>query len=235
MGDEPTTPPVDPQAGKTEDPQPQAGTQTTPEPQAGDGQDTTISLDEAKKLRSESANLRKRLKEFEALNTELKTFKEKIEQDKLTDTEKQTVASQKREQQLSEYQLQNSELTRQLQEVRVTNEVFKQASKLSIIDIDAAAKLLDSSQIEYDDNGSPTNIDALLKDMVGKRTWLLAKQQAPSAGGSTNPSRTQASAPTQLTEEYVKRIAQNPAEFNSLPPERQQEIQAFIGKMTRFR
>jgi hypothetical protein len=216
MGEE-NTPPVDPQAGKTEDPQPQAGSNTTPEPQAGDGQET-ISLEEARKLRSEASNLRKRLKEFESLNTELKTFKEQKEAEKLSDVEKQTLAQKKLEQQLAEQQTKNNELLRQLQENRVNNEVFKQASKLNIIDIDAASKLLDSSQIEYDDTGNPTNIDALLKDLVKQRSWLVGKQQSqPMSGGPTNPSRSHSSAPPDLSwdvigkmsrEEYAARSAE---------------------------
>src|SRR2546430_219131 len=65
MGETPTSTP--PQAGDadTQSLQPQAGTLSTSEPQAGEGTNETISLEEAKKLRSEAASLRKRLKAFE--------------------------------------------------------------------------------------------------------------------------------------------------------------------------
>lgn len=233
MGDEPNTPPADPQAGKTGDPQPQAGNNTTPEPQAGEGQDFLtgqISLEEAKKLRSESANLRKRLKEFEALNTELKTFKERIETEKLSDDEKREAARTKLEQQLSEHQNSNSNLLRELQEQRVTNEVYRQASRLNIIDLDAAARLIDSSKIDYDDSGNPTNIDDLLKDMIKQRSWLVGKAPTQTSGGATNPSRSQTGTPVELTEEYVKSLMNNPEEFRKLTPEQQQRISAWIGK-----
>jgi hypothetical protein len=218
-----TTPPVDPQAGKAEDPQPQAGNNTAPEPQAGDGNET-ISLEEARKLRSEASNLRKRLKEFEASHNELKTFKEQTEASRLSDTEKQTLAQKKLEQQLAEHQSQNNELLRQLQETRINNEVFKQASKLNIIDIDAASKLIDASQIEYDDAGNPTNIDALLKDLVKQRSWLVNKQpaQQTSAGGATNPSRSQSSAPQALSWDVISAMTRE--EYAA----RGQEIQRWI-------
>lgn len=226
----------EPQAGDTENPQPQAGTNTTPEPQAGEGSETSISLDEAKKLRSEASNLRKRLKEFEALTTELKTFKEQVDAEKLSDTEKQTLAQKKIEQQLVEFQSQNGTLLKQLQEARVTNEVLKQSSKLNVIDIDAASKLLDASRIEYDESGSPTNVDTLLKELVKARPWLAGKAQTQTSGGATNPSRSQSSYPIELNYEYVSKLMQNPTEFNALSPERQKEITAWIGrKYTRFR
>jgi hypothetical protein len=220
------TPQADPLAGKAEDPQqPQAG--TIPEPQAGN---ETISLDEARKLRSEASNLRKRLKELDAAHAELKTFKEQTEASKLSDQEKQTLAQKKLEQQLAEHQTQNSGLLKQLQEARITNEVFKQASKLNIIDVDAASKLIDGSRIEYDDNGNPTNIDILLKDLAKARPWLIGKQQqVQSSGGATNPSRSQTSGPQTLTKEYVHKVLQGGKDaYNALSLEEQQRISAFI-------
>ena len=220
------TPQADPLAGKAEEPQqPQAGT-TTPEPQAGS---ETISLDEARKLRSEAANLRKRLKELDSAHTELKTFKEQSEAAKLSDAEKQVLAQKKLEQQLADHQSQNSGLLRQLQEARITNEVFKQASKLSIIDVDAASRLIDGSRIEYDDNGNPTNVEVLLKDLAKARPWLVGKQQVQSSGGATNPSRSQTSGPQTLTKEYVHKILQGGKDaYNNLSLEEQQRISAFI-------
>lgn len=223
-----TTTSADPQAGKTEDPQPQAGTTTTPEPQAGEGSET-ISLDEAKKLRSEASNLRKRLKEFEALNTELKTFKDQKEAESLSAQEKQALAQKKIEQQLSEHQSQNSDLIRQLQESRINNEVFKQSNKLNIIDIDAASKLIDASRIDYDESGNPTNIDSLLKELVKARPWLVSKPPIQSSGGATNPSRSQTSGPQQITKEYVEQIQRGgPSAWSGLPEDEQKRISAFI-------
>jgi hypothetical protein len=226
--DETTTPPVDPQAGGTGDPQPVAATQTTTDPHAGDDEQP-LSLSEARKIRSESTNLRQRLKDAEKLAAELKAFKEQTEAAQLSDQEKQTLAQKKLEQQLAEHQSSNSELARQLLEARINNEVFKQASKLNIIDIDAASKLIDGSRIDYDESGNPTNIDALLKDLTKQRPWLVGKASPGNSGGATNPSRSQTSGPQQITKEYVQQIMAGPkADYDALPPELKQRISSAI-------
>lgn len=226
MSEEQTTPPVNPQAGKTEDPQPQAGATTTPEPQAGESE--SISLDEARKLRSEASNLRKRLKELDSAHNELKTFKEQAETEKLSDVEKREAAHKKLEQQLAEHQNTNNTLLKQLQEARINNEVFKQASKLNIIDVDAASKLIDASRIEYDDAGSPTNVDALLKELAKARPWLTGKPQTQTSGGATNPSRSQTSGPQEITKEYVQQVQQGgKAAWDALSEQERQRIRRF--------
>src|SRR5712692_2754482 len=206
MGEETSTPPVDPHAGGTGDPQPVAATQTTTDPHAGDSPtETPLSLEEGRKIRSESTNLRQRLKDAEKLAAELKAFKEQTETASLSDNEKREAAQKKLEQQLSEHQSQNSTLLKQLQETRINNEVFKQASKLNIIDIDAASKLIDASRIDYDEQGNPTNVDALLKDLAKQKPWLVGKAQQTS-GGATNPSRSQTGGPQTITKEYVESV-----------------------------
>jgi hypothetical protein len=149
---------------------------------------------------------------------ELETFKAKIDAEKLSDEEKRQLERQNLEKQLAEIQKEKETALRQTQELRVTNEVFKHGQRLNIVDLDAATKLLDSSQIEYDESGNPTNIDALLKDLVKQRSWLTGKQQSqPMSGGPTNPSRSQSSAPPDLSwdvigkmsrEEYAARSAE---------------------------
>lgn len=219
----------EPQAGATENPQPQAGTTTTQEPQAGESE--SISLDEARKLRSEASNLRKRLKELDAMNLELKTFREQTEAAKLSDQEKQALAQKKIEQQLAEHQSQNADLLRQLQEARINNEVFKNASKLNIIDIDAAGKLIDASRIDYDESGNPTNIDSLLKDLVKARPWLAGKAQPATSGGATNPSRSQTSGPQEITKEYVQEVLKRGnAAFQEMPEQERLRVRKFIAE-----
>lgn len=236
MPEEQTSTQNEPQAGGTENPQPQAGaTTTTPEPQAGEGSET-ISLDEARKLRSEASNLRKRLKELDAAHNELKTFKEQTEAAKLSDQEKQQLAQKKIEQQLAEHQSQNSDLLRQLQEARINNEVYKNASKLNIIDIDAASRLIDASRIDYDEAGSPTNIDVLLKELVKARPWLAGKTQPQTSGGATNPPRSQTSGPQEITKEYVQQVQAGGREaWNALSEQERQRIRRFTASGGLFR
>lgn len=225
------------QADEAENPQPQAG-ETTPEPQAGEGTTSTdsISLEEAKKLRSESANLRKRLKEAEALKSqfeELKKFKEQIDAEKLTESEKQTAARQKLEQQLSQAQSERENLVRQMQELKINQSVISQAAKLNVVDPEAAIKLLDWSEIDYDDNGNPTNIPDLLKALVKEKPYLVAQQQTrqASSGGATNPSRAQTSGLG--AETLVARLNQGQLssdEYNALPRSTRDEMQKIMSK-----
>ena len=219
MLDDPITPPVDPQAGKTEDPQPQAGN-NPPDPQAGDGEEK-LSIEEAKKLRSESHNLRKRLKELDASNNELKAFKEQIEAEKLSAEEKQQLAHKKIEQQLADIQKEKESALKQVQALRVNNEVFKHGQRLNIVDLDAATKLIDTSQIEYDESGNPSNIEPLLKELVKERSWLVGRQQQTS-GGATNPSRSQ-SAGQPLTWDIISEMSiKDPAQYRARRAEIQQ-------------
>lgn len=235
MPEEQTSTQNEPQAGGTENPQPQAGaTTTTQEPQAGESE--SISLDEARKLRSEASNLRKRLKELDAAHNELKTFKEQKEAESLSAQEKQQLAQKKIEQQLSDFQSQNSDLLRQLQEARINNEVYKNASKLNIIDIDAASKLIDASRIDYDEAGSPTNIDVLLKELVKARPWLAGKAQPQTSGGATNPPRSQTSGPQEITKEYVQQVQAGGREaWNALSEQERQRIRRFTASGGLFR
>jgi len=224
MPEDANTPLVDPHAGDTETPQPDAATKTTTDPHAGDSQEDMLSLAEARKIRSESTNLRQRLKDAEKLASELKTFKEQTEAEKLTTEQKQELTRQNLEKQLADLQEKRENAVRQTQELRVTNEVFKHGQKLNIVDLDAAQKLLDASQIEYDDSGSPVNIEALLKTLVKERTWLVSKQQAQTSGGATNPSRSTSSS-QQLSWEAISEMAmKDPSQYRA----RREEIQQWM-------
>jgi hypothetical protein len=179
MPDETT--PANAQAANASDTSAQAATQTTPDAQAADGQEP-ITLEEARRLRSEGQALRKRLKAFEDAQAQ-------AEAAKLTEQERlQKHASDLQ----AKYDSDTSALTERI----VRYEVERQASKLGIVDPDAAAKLIDWSALEYDEDGTPTNAETLLKDLLKARPWLAQAQQgkaAPSSGGATNPSRTAAS------------------------------------------
>lgn len=52
-------------------------------------------------------------------------------------------------------------------------EVVIAANKLNIIDPEAAFVLLDRALIEYGDDGKPSNVEALLKELVKAKTYLL--------------------------------------------------------------
>ncbi len=170
---------------------------------------------DGKDHRLQSNDLSAKLKELEA-------FKAKVDAEKMSDDEKRQLERQTLEKQLAELQKEREAATRQTQKLRVTNEVFKHGQRLNIIDLDAADRLLDDSQIEYDDSGNPSNIEALLKTLVKERTWLVSKQQAQTSGGATNPSRSQ-TASQPLSWEIISEMSmKDPAQYRARRAEIQQ-------------
>jgi len=210
------------------DPKPEIGNPSGPDEISED--QTQLSIDELKaQLAKTKADLKRVHKESAGHRVEadeLKKFKAQIDAEKLSDTEKRELTQKQLEQQIADLQKEKETAFRQTQELRVINEVFKYGQKLNIIDLDAAQKLLDASQIEYED-GQPTNIEALLKTLVKERSWLVGRQQQTS-GGATNPSRTQTSGSGEITPEYAKRMLEDPKEFNALSIERRQQISQWI-------
>jgi hypothetical protein len=157
-----------------------------------------VSLEDARKLRSEARAMRDRLKAAESSAKELADLKAKLEADKLTETErwqKQATDLQ------SKYDSDTSALTERI----VRYEVERQAAKLGIIDPDAAAQLIDWDALEYDEDGTPKNADALLKDLLKSKPYLAGKVQA-SAGGATNPSRAQSNASGELSWDVITKM-----------------------------
>jgi hypothetical protein len=200
----------DPQAG---DPaastSPPAGTQPTPEPQAGDDQEP-ISQEAAKKLRSEANALRKREKDALA---QLKTYQDKEQQAQ----DAQLPEIERLKKQVSDAESVHDGLIEQL----VDREVRLQAAELGVKpqNLKYVAKLI-WDDLEFDETtGMPTNVDALLKELL-KELDLTDKRTA-SAGGATNPSRGTSST-AQLSWESITKMT--PEQYAA----RQPEIQAWM-------
>jgi hypothetical protein len=240
-----TVPPVDPQAGDTENLNPQAGESTSTEPQAGESQtDTTLSLEEAKKLRSEARNLRNRLKEAENLKAEiaeLKKFKEDKEAESLSETEKQVAARVKLEKQLAEAQAALTRKETEVQEQKINNAIIANAAKVGI-NPSLAAKVLDHAEIDYDERGNPTNIEDLLETLLKDFPNLATQQQAQaqqrqasqsSAGGATNPSRATTAMPAEITKEYYDQLIKSPGAYAALTPEQRSKVMSWVSKNAR--
>jgi hypothetical protein len=172
MAEEQTPPAAEPQAGEAPaiQPQPQAG-KTTPEPQAGDGHTSpeTMSLDEAKKLRSEAFNLRKRIKQYEDAEEEkrLATLGE-VERSK---------AEVSKAQQLRE---EAESRVKQYQQQLATAHVRMAAQSMGIIDPEMAALAI-QSKLEFGEDGMPTNIDVALKELIKNKPYLAPKPAEPPA------------------------------------------------------
>jgi hypothetical protein len=153
------TSPVEPLAGDTVNTSAHAATTST-EPLAGDGKEA-ISLEEARKIRSESANLRKRLKAFEDAEEATRTAQ-------LSEMEKSADRANKAEAKIQQYQKQ-----------LVTAQVKMAAQAKGIIDPDIAALAI-QHDLELDSDGMPTNLDKALDTLVKNKPYLLAaKAEAP--------------------------------------------------------
>lgn len=172
-------------------------------------------LEALRKERLANADARKKLAAFEKAQQEADLAK-------LGDLEKAN-------KQLSDLQAKYADTQRIAQERIVAYEVKLAASDLQFHNPAAAVKLLDWSQLEFDDDGMPKNAAALLKNLAEHDPWLVksvnaasagatGQQQQPraSAGGATNPSRsgTNGGAKTPLSHEYIDSlIVGNPQEY----------------------
>jgi small-conductance mechanosensitive channel len=165
MADEKTTQAVT--DGATQEVAQQSDTQAVEEQEQ-----ERFDADYVRKLRAEAAEYRKRLRELEG--------RVKAEEEaKMTEQER----LQKR---LAELERKEAEYQQVLQARTLEYEVKLQASKLGVVDPDAAYRLLDVKQIEFDDDGKPTNIEKALKDLVAKKPYLVASGGVPSP---TNPAQ----------------------------------------------
>jgi len=124
-----------------------------------------------KRLRAEAAEYRKRLRELE------QTVRQH-EESKLSETERL-------QNRLAELERQQSLHERERQERTLKYETMLTASKLGIVDPEAAYKLLDLASIEFEEDGTPKNVEKALRELIATRPYLAGG----SAGSATNPAR----------------------------------------------
>lgn len=169
------TPPVS--SGAPNDPQPPQGTPPTP-PEPGEG--TEVNNPTAKKYADEAAAERKARKALEAKLAEYEKRDKEAELAKLGDLEKA--------------QKQLADLTAQAEKYRkaaAVSELKVAAKDAGAISVNAVTAML-ASQIEYGDDGQPTNVPELVKALAKDEPQLF-KAEAPrppvSSGGASNPGR----------------------------------------------
>ncbi len=215
---------TDPQAGESgSTPQPQAGNTTTTEPQAGESQKTTKSADDYERI---IADLRK---ENAGHRTKLKSFEDAEKQRQ----EAELSEKEKLEKRLAEAQREREQTLTRAQERITASEIRAAAADLGFADPQDAARLLDRSELEFDEDGTPKNARALLEKLAKAKPYLL-KQQAGqqtqrTSGGATNPPRSQTSGPQQITRDYVNGVLKGGTEaWNALSADEQARISTFI-------
>ncbi len=185
---------------------PNAGTGETP----GTTTTTPLSIEELQKLLDEERAARKKANSEAAAHrhdaNEYKKLKSELEASKLSETEKL-------QKQLATLQAEKEQATLQAQELRVGSAIQLQALQQGI-DPTLASKLIDRSEIEYGDDGTPANVADVLKALIKQYPTLVSKAQAATSGGATNPSRSQSTAPQELSWEAIIQLQKNPEEYN---------------------
>lgn len=132
---------------------------------------------------------RKKLSAYEKAEKEREAAKKAAEEAQLSEIERIT-------KQHTELQAQHTAMQQQMQHRLVSYEVERQASKLGIIDPDAAAKLLDWNELEYDENGIPSNAAKVLEKLVKSKPYLAPTQPQQPPEPSAQPAASVRSAPT---------------------------------------
>lgn len=128
-----------------------------------ESQDRQTSSEEVRRVRSEAKNLRSRLREAERERDDLR---------KRTQTDDERKSSD-----LSRAQGENERLKSQVQSLLVQ----VAATRVGIVDPDAAARLLDWEGLDLDDSNE---LEKRLKKLVREREWLLGKSRGGSDGGA---------------------------------------------------
>lgn len=122
----------------------------------------SISLEEARKLRSEANSLRRRLKDLED------QAKAKADAE-LSDNERLSKRASELERQLAERD-------QTLQETRIRSATVEAAARLGFADPEDAMRLLNHASLEFDENGSPTNVEQQLAALAKTKPYLLGRK-----------------------------------------------------------
>jgi hypothetical protein len=152
----------------------------------------TITLEEARRLRSEGQALRKRLKAFEDADQAAKDA-QLSEKDRL-------------EKQLADLQSKHDAAIQREKQSAISAEIHRQAAAAGVPAnrLERAARLIDATEVTFE-NDKPTNVkdlvDALLKDVPE-----LIGKAPPTSGGATNPSRAASGTAAQLSWDIITKM-----------------------------
>jgi len=91
----------------------------------------------------------------------------------------------KKDRRLSELESERTVLLQERQRTMVTMEVNRLQPKMGLVDVDAASRLLDWDQIEYGDDGKPSNVEDLMRDLLRDKPYLGGQRPIPA--GAINP------------------------------------------------
>lgn len=129
---------------------------------------------------------RKKLTAYEKKEQEAEAAKRAAEEAQLSEIERT-------KKQFQDVQSQFDAYKQKTQDRIVRYEIENRAAKLGIIDPEAASALLPRGSLEYDDDGTPTNAEKLLKELIKNKPYLApAKQEQAQeqAQQQTTPAQT---------------------------------------------
>lgn len=163
--------PVDPKADPPADPK------TDPvDPELGDAGKKALDTERSARRAAEKT-AKENATELEQLRAKLKEH----EDAQLTETEKLR-------KQLADVEASRTQLEREHQESRARSAIEREAAKAGFADPADAWGLLDHAELTYDENGAPSNAEALLKKLVEAKPYLAARRGAgPLPGGGAKP------------------------------------------------
>lgn len=182
-----------------------SATQTPPTPVTGNAPGgatppaAALSLEEAMKriadLEHSHGNATEELKRHRSKLSVYEKAEQEAEIARKAAEEAQLNELERAKKQAAELQAQHAAYKQQAQERIVRYEVERQAAKLGIIDPEAAAILiLSANELEYGEDGTPTNADKLLEKLLKNKPYLApAKPAEPPAtpAQTTPPARAQ--------------------------------------------
>jgi type IV secretory pathway VirB10-like protein len=203
-----TTPPEGQPATQPPAPEPTPTTPPAPEQEPTEPRKEDGSVDweaVARATRQEAASYRTRLRATEGERDAFKTKAEEYERSQLTEQER-VAADLEAARGLSKAQAET--ITR----LQLQNEVLARTSAHGIVDADAAYRLLDQSQVVYED-GRPVNVDQLLETLVTNKPWLKGSGTPSVPLPDVQPTNAPRVPPSTLTIDDIKKMT--PQQINA--------------------
>lgn len=184
------TPQDPPKPGEPATPTP-TGTDPGQQPGSGGFDPSTLSDEDFNKLYSDD-RLYKHPR-FKSLSERAKKAEE-LEKAQ-TEAERKALEEQGKFKELADKNAAEAEKLRdQLKQTTLNSAIQAKAAKLGIVDVEAAAVLLDKSKINIKDDGTIEGVDEALTALVESKPYLkgAAPQEPVGSGSNPNPSQTEA-------------------------------------------
>lgn len=137
----------------------------------------TYTPEQIAELVASNERIQKALAESNKENEKRRKDAKAIEDAKLTDEER---AKGER----AEFEAQREAFLVEQAELRVNQQVLGLAGRLGLVDVDIVTRLIDWDDLEFDDTGAPTNVEAVVKAIIARKP-ILAGKPGPTPGSPT--------------------------------------------------